>query len=425
MSASIVSRSDKKITIQVEIPLHSSMLDSEESILHGVNEVGNLATSEALKQFDTDGSPFMIGDMKWYPKGCLPKYYQTPYGEVEIERYVYQRAGGGATFCPLEQNARIVITSTPRFAKIVSRKYASMAASQVLPDLKESNGRAVTRCFIQNLAEAVGVVAQVKEEQWNYKTPKLEQAIKTITLGVDGTCLFMCGEGGREAMVGTIALYDREGERLHTIYIGATPEYGKSSFHERMIREIEEVKKLYPKATYIGIADGAKDNWSFLEEHTEKQVLDFYHASEYLTKVASVAYPKEKAKREEWLETRCHQLKHESGAPKQLLAEMKSLREKGSNEEEEKQLESAITYFGNNQHLMNYAVHVKKNWPIGSGVTEAACKTVIKQRFCGSSMKWKEKGASIVLSLRVLVLTEGRWEQFWSKLNQFGFPVAA
>ena len=45
--------------------------------------------------------------------------------------------------------------------------------------------------------------------------------------------------------------------------------------------------------------------------------------------------------------------------------------------------------------------------PIGSGVTEAACKVLVKQRFCGSGMKWKEPGAAAVLSLRCLTYTNG------------------
>ena len=52
---------------------------------------------------------------------------------------------------------------------------------------------------------------------------------------------------------------------------------------------------------------------------------------------------------------------------------------------------------------MDYAQFRQKNYPIGSGVTEAACKTLVKQRLCCSGMRWKEKGASIILSLRALV----------------------
>jgi hypothetical protein len=84
-----------------------------------------------------------------------------------------------------------------------------------------------------------------------------------------------------------------------------------------------------------------------------------------------------------------------------------------------------LTYFKNQQPLMKYAEHLSQNLPLGSGVTEAACKTIVKQRLCCSGMKWKEAGAAVVLSLRTLSHTIGRWEQFWSKIDQYGFPVAA
>jgi hypothetical protein len=63
--------------------------------------------------------------------------------------------------------------------------------------------------------------------------------------------------------------------------------------------------------------------------------------------------------------------------------------------------------------------------PIGSGVTEAACKVLVKQRLCGSGMRWKEPGAAAVLSVRCLTYTTGRWSQFWRRIDQNGFPVEA
>jgi hypothetical protein len=74
---------------------------------------------------------------------------------------------------------------------------------------------------------------------------------------------------------------------------------------------------------------------------------------------------------------------------------------------------------------MDYATWVEENLPLGSGVTEAACQVLVKQRLCGSGMKWKEPGAAAVLSVRCLTYTTERWSQFWSKIDQYGFPVAA
>ena len=112
----------------------------------------------------------------------------------------------------------------------------------------------------------------------------------TIGIGIDGTCLLMCQDGWREAMVGTISLYDLAGERLHTTYIGATPEYGKKTCFQRMETEITKVSATFPTALKVGVADGARTNWPFLTKHTTRQILDFYHATEYLTDVADAQF---------------------------------------------------------------------------------------------------------------------------------------
>ncbi len=74
----------------------------------------------------------------------------------------------------------------------------------------------------------------------------------------------------------------------------------------KLDEEIADLKRLYPNATYIGVADGARENWSYLKQHTSGQILDFYHASEYLAGAAEALFPTSKAKRHQWLEDRLH-----------------------------------------------------------------------------------------------------------------------
>ena len=85
-------------------------------------------------------------------------------------------------------------------------------------------------------------------------------------------------------------------------------------------------------------------------------------------------------------------------------------------------MDSAVTYFSNNYQKMNYARQSKINMPIGSGVVEAACKELIKQRLVDSGMRWKNEGAAIVISIRSLILSSKRWEQFWAKIAASGCP---
>lgn len=421
----LLSIEGSQVKMEVTIDLSRSILTSEENIQQSLNEVGCMATEAALKYLDTDGSAIEIAGEVMRTKGEQPKAYQTPYGEVVVHRHVYQRSGGGKTYCPLEREGRIIITSTPLFAKQVSSKLAYGSARDVQRDLGENHRRFVAVSYIQRVSEAVASIIEAKEESWNYIPPKLDVPINSVAIGLDGTCMLLCDTGWREAMVGTVSLYDALGSRQHTIYIGATPEYGKAIFLERLKREIQRTKARYPQATYIGIADGAASNWQFLTHHTSEQVIDFYHATGYLGAVAVALHPKDLSQQKQWLDHNCHRLKHEKGAATQLYQQMQQISQSQQHPQAiQDNLMAAVTYFHNHLHQMNYALYGDSNYPIGSGVTEAACKTVIKQRLCCSGMRWKETGAAAVLSLRTLVLTASRWSQFWNKLNQYGFPIS-
>lgn len=369
--------------------------------------------------------PYRWAKKKYTAKTKENKEYQTPYGSVHLKRYVYQASSGGKIYVPLEMSARIIHSATPKFSKMLSHKYASMSAKDALDDLLINHGRKVSKKYLQDVSESVFEIVENKEKIWEYALPKFAEPIKTITLSMDGAMLPTCTEGWRESMVGTASLFDKNGERQHTIYIGEPPEYGKSNFMNRLGKEIEKIKNNYPDALYIGIADGAKNNWPFLEKHTDKQLLDFYHVTEYLTKCSYAAFPQKTGKRERtrWLNDRCHELKHNKTGPQDIFSELKKFKRKRKlSSEVRNDLLSALSYFKNNIHRMNYAEHVEKNWSIGSGVTEAACKTLIKQRFCKSGMRWKNEGIRNVLRLRELTQTDGRWQQLWDKINQYGVP---
>jgi hypothetical protein len=427
MAAAIVRRTDTGFTISFDVPYKGSMLEAEEAIQRALNEAGVAATEEALKRFDADGQPIRLGATKLTSMGKVRKEYQTPYGVAALDRHVYQSSQGGKTYCPLDQDARIVVSSTPRFAKMVTHKYAEFGATRVLEDLAQNHGRRVAKAFVQDVADAVAAVALAKEEAWEYDLPEFDAPVATVTVGLDGTCMLMCETGWREAMVGTLGFYDKDGERLHTIYTAATPEYGKLTFFRRFDREVDRVKAAHPAALYVGLADGAKENWLYLEGETSVQVVDFYHATQYLWKAAEPLFAQDGSGLRPWIDTWCHRLKHEPGAAGALITDLEMRGAALGKKRLPAEVESALTYFRNQTKgdRLNYPELVAKHIPIGSGVTEAACKVLVKQRLCRSGMRWKERGAAAVLSLRCLTYTLERWEQFWARIDRSGFPVAA
>ena len=427
MSATILSSCASETQVLVTVQHGQSMLEFEDHLQDQLNIAGRLASGKQLEHLDSDGSPILLGSVKLTSKKKKElKVYESPWGQIPVERYVYQSSKGGKTFCPLDQNARIVVNSTPAFARMVSWKYANMAAPQVEEDLLQNHRRTSSRATLKDVSDVVASIAQAKEENWIYDIPELPEAVATVSLGLDGTTILYRDGNYRIAMCGTIALLNDSGDRLHTIYCAAAPEYGKQTFMNRFSGEIDKIKRRFPHVTYVGVADGAPDNWSFLEPFVSLKVLDFYHVSEYVADAAEAIYPgtKNKSQRQAWLKEKLHSLKHEEGAVNRLHEELQKSSAGNNRLASTEKLYKAKTYFKNNRKKMVYAEALNRHLPIGSGVTEAACKTLVKQRMCRSGMRWKEEGASMLLTLRSLVCSTGHWKSFWEKMDRYGFPVA-
>jgi hypothetical protein len=152
----------------------------------------------------------------------------------------------------------------------------------------------------------------------------------------------------KQCIVGTIALYDAEGERLETIYLGRAPELGKAEFLARLDAERQSVCKRYPDARRAGLGDGARDYEPWLAARTDWQFLDFYHASGYLAGAAP-GLRRKPGERAQWLEEACHALKHESGAAQRLAGELATQAQAGSRTRGATEaLEAASGYFAHN-----------------------------------------------------------------------------
>jgi hypothetical protein len=84
-----------------------------------------------------------------------------------------------------------------------------------------------------------------------------------------------------------------------------------------------------------------------------------------------------------------------------------------------KEFRVAYKYLQERRKHMRYAEYRRVGMPIGSGVTEAGCKTVYTQRLKLSGMRWKKAGAQTILTLRVILLS-GVWSEVFAQvLNGF------
>lgn len=194
----------------------------------------------------------------YYRKAATPGTYQTPYGEVVVDRHLYQSSAGGLTICPLEQQGHLRFGSaTPRFAEMVSFKLASQTAREVEDDFAKCHGVTVSDTYLRTLGDQVGRLARDRVGGWQLDGPPLTASVKTIATGVDGTTMPIVEEGDKEAMCGTIALYEADGTRVHTEYLGAMPEAGKTTFATRLTTRRAQVLARHPHARHVCLGDGA------------------------------------------------------------------------------------------------------------------------------------------------------------------------
>jgi hypothetical protein len=143
-------------------------------------------------------------------------------------------------------------------------------------------------------------------------------------------------------------------------------------------------------------------------------ILDFWHASEHLKEFAQALIPHDEKLREAKGKAWCHQLKHQGGAA--VLQMLDALDLSRASPQVLEQHREVTGYFRNNLHRMDYPTYVANGWQIGSGVIEAACKTVVAQRLKESGMRWRERGTTALCQLRALYKSErSLWEHYWNR----------
>jgi hypothetical protein len=407
---------------ELVIDAGSGFAEKEQTLGRFLNQLGLLGLTQLLEGLDTQGQALLSGGVLWTSKGQVKALIETAFGQAEVRRHVYQTSAGGATRAPLDERAGLIVSSTPFFASIVSSKAAEMPRSVAAKDLKENHLRPVSPTFVQDVAVAVSTLAENNAglSQWE---PEAEpEKVAVIVVGVDGAMINTPKEGWRQALCGTFTLYDKDSDKMETCYVGggpgATPPEGKAHFFAEAGEVLGRLKARYPDAVFLGISDAASDFTAWLEKNTQEQLIDYHHAAGYLSEAAP-AFATAQAPAEHWASAMRHTLRDDPGVAASIAADMrKKLASKGFSSLSaavQKGLRDAASYFGNHHHKMDYAAWRARNRPIGSGPTEAGCKTIIKQRMTQSGMRWSVSTAHSIISLRALLRTGTRWAAFWSE----------
>jgi hypothetical protein len=166
--------------------------------------------------------------------------------------------------------------------------------------------------------------------------------------------------------------------------------------------------------TWIGLSDGGNGLEEFVRRNFPREpvlILDFWHASDYLTELAKTLYPEDEDKRQELVTSWCHTMKHEGG--RRIIEVLHAYPLPPRKVVQDKYAE-VVRYFENNVHRMDYPAYLAQGWLIGSGAVESACKTIVGQRLKQAGMRWREYGTNSMCHLRALFKSEpSQWQAFW------------
>ncbi len=400
--------------------------------------------ADALELDDVSTEGVVVAGERYRNIGKSPQEVLTPAGTVTVTRTVYRQRGGhgGQTVAPLDGRAGLVDGwVTPGAAELIARFVGVVTPAEAAVLLAATGTVKTSSSTIDRITKVVGEAwegdrAALEEGGRVAELPSLPapSAIAAIVMSIDGVMVRMKDapntpgaakdeagpHGHKEAASATFSLYDKAGSRLHTIALARMPETKKQTLHEQMLDELSALVDRYPTAQLVGLADGAAENWRILNALAKAfnrkmpSIVDYFHAAEHLSN-ALKAVGIDATSIEVWRQT----LKSERDGADRVLAELmrlRSLKTISRSASKSQALDKEITYFTNNGKYMAYVDCQTNNFPIGSGVQEAACKVVVCQRMKRSGMSWRTPGGQAVLTLRCLYLS-GRFDAAWTALE--------
>ena len=176
----------------------------------------------------------------------------------------------------------------------------------------------------------------------------------------------------------------------------------------------EEVRQRDPqkRRTVVAIMDGETKLRDLQELKIGRAVgiLDIWHVTEYLWKLAYCFHSEGSDEAEAFVETYLRKLLE--GKVRRVIGGIRQMATKrGLSKKRREKVEQYLNYFAQRCEQMKYDQYLAASYPIGSGVVEGACRHLVKDRMEQSGMRWRIVGAQAVLSLRAIYLNDD-WDAF-------------
>ena len=219
--------------------------------------------------------------------------------------------------------------------------------------------------------------------------------------------------GYREVGCATVAFCDEKGDLLGAVRMARAPESKKATLKDMLAAEVAAIIGARPELKLVKVADGAADNWEFLASSKlpeGEEVVDFFHATEHLHAAVAAAYGDSTRETQYRFESLRETLRDDEQGVQKVIRAIKHLANKHPRNDTIRQ---ALGDFRKHRQRMRYAQLKARGFMIGSGIVEAACKTLVAQRLKQSGMRWSTGGAQAILTPRGWDQSE-RFDEAWA-----------
>lgn len=412
---------------EFEKALHERMLEAEREIV-----------ADVMAASDVDADALEIDGRVHRRVLRSRQTYVTACGEVEVERWLYKDRADPSAHALAAMDLRLGIVEgywTQRAAEQAAWVVTQMTPKSAEQLFERVGNMSPSKSSLDRLPKALG-------ERWEAEREHYEQVLREALVVPDGTRSIAVSidgvlapiEGGnrasdirrqaacegrvtkgpiayREIGCATLAFCDDKGDLISAIRFGRGPEAKKATLKRTLAQDLAHVLSLRPDLPVAKIADAGGDNWEYLDGLPEgPKILDFFHATEHLAAaIAAVHGDGTIATRHKFEALRERLLTEDNGATAVIQA-LEYLRRTNP---KVKKVAQTLRYLRKNKERMRYAEWKRQGFMIGSGVVEAACKTLVAQRLKLSGMRWGPRGAQAILTMRGWDQSD-RFDEAWA-----------
>lgn len=423
----MVGKTGPREFYEFERDLHAKLMEVEREVI-----------GDVMAASDVDADVIEVDGVAHRRVLRSAETYETAAGPVRVERWLYKDRRAPEAHAIAAMDKRIGIVEgfwTPRAAE-----QAAWVVTQMTPQKAEELFERVgnmdpSKSSLDRLPKAIEAVWEANREaheQVLRDAIVVPEGTKTVAVSIDGVLAPIDGgksptevrsdaayegrtskgpAGYREIGCATMSFCDEKGDLISAIRFGRAPEHKKATLKDTLAKDLRHVLSGRTDLRLCKVADSGNDNWEFLEAVGEgPNILDFFHATEKLGEAVAAAYGDGTRDTRHTFERLRDRLLLEDEGATAVINAVAYLHKKFPRREK---IESVLKYLRKNRHRMRYAEWKRQGFMIGSGIVEAACKTLVAQRLKLSGMRWSSKGAQAILTMRGWDQSE-RFDAAWA-----------